>query len=301
MIRDIDFLPLQQKRMSAGSCEDLQQLAFDIRRDALQMIHTAGSGHPGGVLSCIDILTVLFHRVLSPPVEPTDALSEDHFILSKGHAVPAVYAAAMSRGLLPRSQLQDLRKLGSVLQGHPDVSCLPWLEVSTGSLGQGISFACGTALAAKKRCSSRHTYVLTGDGELQEGQVWEAAMFAAHHALNNLTVIIDYNKLQSDATNEEICALEPLAEKWRAFGWSVSEVDGHSLSQLESGLTGRSHGPSAKPTVLIAHTVKGKGVDYMEGRAPWHGSVALSRGQLRKAMQSLQQNLQQEEESADVI
>lgn len=265
----------------------LSVISNKIRRDAIWSIYEARSGHPGGVLSCIDILTVLFHRVLPSPVKRNDSYSDDYFILSKGHAVPALYATAVSVGLLEQAELKTLRKINSRLQGHPDVNTLPWVEISTGSLGQGISFATGIAKAQKLLNSQQNVFVMLGDGELQEGQVWEAAMFSSHHKLNNLIAIIDYNKLQSDNTNTNICNLEPLTEKWQAFGWNVLEVDGHDIQALEKTFNLVKDNPNLKPTVIIAHTVKGKGVSFMENEPLWHGSSTLTTEQLTYSLEDL--------------
>lgn len=265
----------------------LDILTSQIRKDAIWSIYHAKSGHPGGVLSCIDILAVLFHQVLSPAEKRVGSYSDDFFILSKGHAAPALYAVAASIGLCDRSELKQLRKIDSKFQGHPDVSQLPWVEVSTGSLGQGASFAAGIAKSQKITGNSQHIFSLVGDGEMQEGQVWETAMFSAHHKLNNLTVIVDYNKLQSDAPNSDICALEPLADKWRAFGWNVVEVDGHDIASLSESLMNSKQNKTDKPTIVIAHTVKGKGVTYMENIPLWHGSVTLTKKQYEDAMREL--------------
>ncbi|MBR9726735.1 transketolase [Shewanella intestini] len=265
----------------------LDTLASQIRKDAIWSIYHAKSGHPGGVLSCVDILTVLFHDVLAPVEKRLGSYSDDFFILSKGHAAPALYAVAASKGLCERAQLKGLRKIESSFQGHPDVTHLPWVEVSTGSLGQGISVATGIAKSQKLLNSAQHVFALLGDGEMQEGQVWEAAMFAAHHKLNNLTAIVDYNKLQSDASNDDICALEPLADKWRAFGWQVVEVDGHDIDALQQHLHASKHNKAQSPMVIIAHTIKGKGVDFMEDIPLWHGSVTLTDKQYEDAMLAL--------------
>jgi transketolase len=265
----------------------LAEISRKIRCDAILSIYAAQSGHPGGVLSCIDLLTVLFHRVMTPAIERLGSYSDDYFILSKGHAVPALYATAVSTGLLRQDELKTLRKIDSRLQGHPDVTTLPWLEVSTGSLGQGISFAAGLAKAQKLTCDERTTYVLLGDGEMQEGQVWEAAMFASHHQLNNLIAIADYNKLQSDAKNSEICTIEPLVDKWVSFGWRVLQSDGHDLENIEEMLLTAKNNRDSKPTIIIAHTTKGKGVSFMENQPLWHGSVALSRQQFVDCLAAL--------------
>lgn len=266
--------------------KSIEVLCQQARQDALTSIYHAQSGHPGGVLSCIDILTVLFHQILAPANIRQDSYSDDYFVLSKGHAAPALYAVAATRGLLERESLASLRKINSPLQGHPDVSHLPWVEVSTGSLGQGVSTACGIAKALQLKKSKQRVYSLIGDGELQEGQVWEVAMFAAHHKLDNFTVIVDYNKLQSDARNETICGLEPLLEKWQAFGWHCQEIDGHDENKIFGALVAAKQAKNS-PQLILAHTIKGKGVSFMEDFPTWHGSVALTDSQYEKAMKEL--------------
>jgi transketolase len=265
----------------------LSTISNKIRRDAIWSIYEARSGHPGGTLSCVDILTVLFHKIMASPLKRSGSYSDDYFILSKGHAVPALYATAVSIGLLKQAELKTLRKINSRLQGHPDVNTLPWLEISTGSLGQGISFATGIAKSQKLLKSETKVFVLLGDGELQEGQVWEAAMFSSHHKLNNLIAIVDYNKLQSDATNTDICNLEPLADKWQAFGWNVLEVDGHDIDKLEEAFLSAKLTSNLKPSVIIAHTVKGKGISFMENQPLWHGSSTLTIEQFTDSMKDL--------------
>lgn len=252
----------------------------EARALALASIYFAGSGHPGGSLSCIDILACL----LESPSFFRNGI--DKFVLSKGHGCPALYAVAAKIGWIEKSDITLLRKLGSPLQGHPDVRFTPWVEASTGSLGQGFSIAAGMALGFRHQNQQARVYAMLGDGELQEGQVWEAAMFAAHHDLSNLCAIIDYNKLQSDDYNSNIMALEPLRDKWLAFNWHVIEVDGHDVAQIESSLLEFSS-MDAKPTVIIAHTIKGKGVSFMEGVPAWHGSVKLRREELEQALREL--------------
>ncbi|WP_417762011.1 transketolase [Shewanella sp.] len=261
-----------------------QSIASKIRKDIIWSIYHARSGHPGGSLSCVDIVAVLFHLQMSGASPLESAEKDDVFILSKGHAVPTLYAAAASKNILPHESLKTLRKINSPLQGHPDVTQTPWVQVSTGSLGQGVSVATGIAKGFKLKESQQQVYALLGDGELQEGQVWEAAMFAAQHQLDNLTIIIDYNKLQSDARNSEICGLEPLRDKWTAFGCDVLEVDGHDHSALKKAFEVKHHN---KPKVVIAHTIKGKGVDFMEDKPLWHGSVTLTTEQYNAAMRAL--------------
>jgi len=223
----------------------------------------------------------------------------DRFVLSKGHAAPALYAIGAYHGFCDKKDALGLRKLCSPFQGHPHVRDLPWVETSTGSLGQGFSVALGMAMGMKLQRIRSRVYALLGDGELQEGQVWEAAMCAAHHKLDNLCAIIDYNKLQSDASNEVIMRLEPLADKWRAFGWTVFEIDGHNIPEILSTLH-LAASTFDRPSVLIAHTVKGKGVPYMENIASWHGSVTLSREQACDALLALGAQHQEITEYLDV-
>lgn len=260
------------------------ELARKIRRDALIQIHRAGSGHPGGSLSAADIIAVLFSDILKLKPEKGARHSGNRFILSKGHACPAMYAAWVHTGLMPAEELLGFRKIGHALQGLPHPTTTPLCEVSTGSLGQGFSTAVGIALGYRHQKKPGHVYAVLGDGELQAGIVWEAAMCAAHYKLGNLTGIIDYNKLQSDRSNNDIIRLEPLADKWRAFGWTVIEADGHDHAALHQALSKSGETPS----MLIAHTVKGKGVSWMENIPAWHGSVKLSDKELDLALEELQ-------------
>lgn len=249
---------------------DLLDLCRQMRQDILEMIHAAGSGHPGGSLSCVEILATLYFDVMRvDPAKPDDP-NRDRFLLSKGHAAPALYCALAHRGYFDRSILPTLRSLGSPLQGHPHMSSLPGLDCSSGSLGQGLSIANGLALAAKKQRRDYRTYCLLGDGEVQEGQVWEAAMTAAHFGLDNVCAIVDNNGVQLDGTTAEIMNVEPLGDKFRAFGWHVVGVDGHDVKalQLAFQLAATTKG---RPTAIIAQTVKGKGVSFMENLCAWHG------------------------------
>lgn len=264
----------------------LSALAQSARRDALTMIYQAGSGHPGGALSAIELLVQLYFRQLRFKPEQVDWPGRDRFVLSKGHACPALYAVAAQAGLLPRATLASFRRLEGALQGHPHVGTTPWVEASTGSLGQGFSAAIGMALGLRHQGLDNEVYAMLGDGEMQEGQVWEGAMFAAHYRLEKLCVLIDYNKLQSDDTNARILGLEPLADKWRAFGWELREIDGHDLEQIAAALAAFRQN-RGRPFAILAHTIKGKGVGYMEGEPPWHGSVKLSDEQLRQALVDL--------------
>lgn len=271
--------------MEDAKLRHLRSKARTIRQDIISMVMEAGSGHPGGSLSVADIVAAIFFDVMRH--DPTNPGWEgrDRFILSKGHACPAVYAALAESGYFPKEELLSLRKLGSRLQGHPDMRKLPGLEASTGSLGQGLSIASGIALAMKMDKMPNRVFCLMGDGELDEGQIWEAAMTASHWRLDNLCGIIDRNGLQIDGRTDDIKTLEPLADKWRAFGWNVIEIDGHNIREI-SGALNRFRHTHFKPTVLIAYTVKGKGVSFMEDQAGWHGK-APTREQAEKALQEI--------------
>ncbi|WP_341327683.1 transketolase [Methylotuvimicrobium sp. KM2] len=258
---------------------ELSIKANQIRRDALFSIYHAGSGHPGGALSCADLLAYLFFA-------EGGKTKQDRFILSKGHSCPILYAVLAEAGWIPKSSLISLRKLGSPLQGHPHVSVMPAVEASTGSLGQGFSIAIGMAMGLRQQNDPSRVYVMLGDGELQEGEVWEGAMCAAQFELDKLCAIVDYNKIQSDDFNDNIIGLEPLRAKWEAFGWLVVEIDGHDFEQIDAAfITAKSS--SCKPVVIIAHTVKGQGVSYMAGVPAWHGSVKLRAEELQQALRDL--------------
>ena len=253
----------------------LEAIARACRVQIIRMLTHAGSGHPGGSLSVIDLLVaIVFGRLRHDPRRP-DWPDRDRLVLSKGHAVPALYTVMARAGYFPEEQLITLRKLGSPLQGHPDRVALPGIEAATGSLGQGLSIACGLALGLKLAGSPARVYCILGDGEVQEGQVWEAAMSAPKlgqpgHPLDNLTVIVDYNKIQLDDFTATILDLEPLVAKWQAFGWPVLEIDGHDLAQIDKAL-GQAEATRGRPTLIVAHTVKGKGVSFMENNPEWHG------------------------------
>jgi len=260
--------------------------AKDIRTISIAAIYHAGSGHPGGALSVADVLAALYGAEMNMWPERLADPDRDHFVLSKGHAAPALYAAGAHFGFCTADEVLTLRKLGSPFQGHPHVADLPWVETSTGSLGQGFSVALGMAMGLKLKKSTGRVYAVLGDGELQEGEVWEAAMCAAHHRLDNLVAIVDYNKLQSDDLNSNIMGLEPLGDKFSAFGWHVIEVDGHDLDGLV-GAFEAAFELDGKPVVILAHTVKGKGVPFMEKVPQWHGSVKLTREQAEDALKAL--------------
>lgn len=251
-----------------------QEKACAIRTDIITMLHEAGSGHPGGSLSCTDILSALyFGGVMNHnPEDPKDE-SRDRFILAKGHAAPALYATLAEAGYFPIEELKTLRKLGTRLQGHPDSNLLPCIEVSTGSLGQGLSIACGLAAGLKLDHKENRVFTLMGDGECQEGQVWEAATFAAFKKLGNLIAIVDINGLQIDGHTEDVCASGSIKDKFAAFGWETHEVDGHDMDQLISLLATLKASDTNLPKLVIAHTIKGKGVSFMEDQAGWHGKA----------------------------
>jgi transketolase len=252
------------------SVDELKRIANRIRIEIIKMIGAAGSGHPGGSLSAVELLVALYFRVLRHDPQNPSWPDRDRFILSKGHGCPVLYATYAEAGYIDPALLSTLRKLGSPLQGHPDKRMLPILEASTGSLGQGLSIGIGMALAARMDKKDYHTFVMIGDGESQEGQIWEAAMFAGYHKLANLTAIVDYNKQQLDDFTAKIIDLEPLLEKWTSFGWNAVEIDGHDFNQVIPALE-EARSATRKPTVIIAHTVKGKGVSFMENNIKWHG------------------------------
>jgi transketolase len=265
----------------------LAAAAKAIRSISIAAIYHAGSGHPGGALSAADILACLFGAEMNVWPDQVENPARDRFVLSKGHAAPALYAAGAHFKFCSVKDTLSLRKLGSPFQGHPHVRDLPWVETSTGSLGQGFSVALGMAMGLRLKANPARVYALLGDGELQEGEVWEAAMCAAHHKLDNLVAIVDYNKLQSDDKNANIMGLEPLADKFRAFNWSVIEIDGHAIEEILVALE-QARGVRGKPTIIIAHTIKGKGVPFMENVPHWHGSVKLTRAQAEESLAALE-------------
>lgn len=254
----------------AATIEELESWAITIRCDIIEMICAANAGHPGGSLSATDIVTALYFRVMNIDPARPDWPDRDRFILSKGHACPVWYAALAERGYFDRAHLSTLRQINSILQGHPDMNKTPGIDMTAGSLGQGLSVGLGMALSGKLRNKDYHVWIVVGDGEVQEGSVWEAAMAAAKWKLDNLTAVLDRNHLQNDDCVDTEMPIEPLADKWRAFGWHVLEIDGHNMRQvvaaLETAKTVR-----GKPTIVIAETVKGKGVSFMENRVEWHG------------------------------
>jgi transketolase len=252
--------------------EDMKAAAKKLRRDIITMIGTAGSGHPGGSLSAVEILIALYFKILRyNPADPQWA-DRDRFILSKGHAAPVLYATLAAAGCLPHEELCTLRKIDSRLQGHPECGLTPGVEMSAGALGQGLSFGIGVALAGRLNNQDYRTYVLMGDGECDEGQVWEAAMAAAHFNLSKLVAIIDHNGIQLDGWNKDIMNVEPLNKKWQSFNWNVIETDGHDISQLITAFE-KAQKVTDQPSVIIAQTVKGKGVSFMENNPDFHGKA----------------------------
>jgi transketolase len=269
------------------TAEELAPVCKKMRIEIVKMIGAAGSGHPGGSLSEVELLAALYFSVLRHDPQNPAWADRDRFILSKGHGVPALYAVMAETGYIDHSVLATLRKLGSPLQGHPDKRMFPAMEACTGSLGQGISLGIGCALAAKLDNKDFHTFVMVGDGEIQEGQNWEAAMFAPFHKLNNLTVIVDYNHQQLDGFLKDILDPAPVAAKFRAFGWNVVEINGHDLKQVLPALKNARANASDKPGCIIADTIKGKGVSFMENNPEWHG-VAPKPEQVAAAIAELE-------------
>lgn len=265
---------------------ELQAIAKQVRRDIIEMLGEAKSGHPGGSLSAVEILTTLYFDVMNHNPAQPDWPDRDHFILSKGHAAPVLYSILAESGYTPKDQLNTLRKLGSIYQGHPDKRFIPALEASTGSLGVGLSVGLGMALAARLDNRPSRTFVVLGDGEIQEGQIWEAAMFGAFHKVDNIVAIVDYNRIQLDGFVKDIMEVEPLADKWRAFGWHTLEIDGHSIPALQEAFA-EAAATKGKPTAIVAHTVKGKGVSFMENNPKYHG-VAPTPEEVKVAMGELQ-------------
>ncbi len=267
--------------------KDLEAKTRLFRREILEMTFKAGSGHPGGSLSAVDIITVLYyHQMRIDPKNPKWA-DRDRFVLSKGHVCPALYAILAEIGFFPKQALWTLRRPESILQGHPDMRLTPGVEMSTGSLGQGLSVACGMALAARLDEKDYAVYCMLGDGEVQEGNVWEGAMFATHERLDNLIAILDRNRLQIEGFTEDVMTLDPLEDKWKAFGWTVLELeDGNDIKQILTVLD-KAVERQGKPKIIIANTIKGKGVSFMENRAEYHGR-ALSPDEMKRARQELE-------------
>lgn len=271
---------------------ELQKTAVEVRKNIVTALHAAKAGHPGGSLSAADIFTYLYFEELHVDPKHPEWADRDRFVLSKGHTVPGLYACLAMRGFFPKEDLVTLRKRGSYLQGHPCMQYTPGIDMSTGSLGQGISAAVGMAMAAKMDGKAYRTYTLLGDGELEEGQVWEAAMFAGFRRLDNLCVIVDNNNLQIDGAIDTVCSPYPIDEKFKAFGFHVIQIDGHDYDQIDAAFR-EAKTVKGMPTVIICKTVKGKGVSFMENQAGWHGKAPndaeyeIAMEDLRKAGEAL--------------
>lgn len=264
---------------------ELKQIAKQIRKDIVQMLTESGSGHPGGSLSIVEILTALYFKEMNiNPEDPTNQ-DRDRFVLSKGHAAPVLYSALARRGFFNPEELMKLRKFGSILQGHPNMNYVPGVDMSTGSLGQGISVAVGMAMAGKIDQKNFRIYSILGDGELAEGQVWEAAMAAAHYKLDNLTAFVDYNGLQIDGNTKDVMCSDPIDAKFEAFGWNVININGNDIEEVIEAIE-KAKNTKGKPTMIVAKTVKGKGVSFMENIASWHGT-APSKEQCEQAIKEI--------------
>ena len=269
---------------------ELKKTANEVRKGIVTAVHSAKSGHPGGSLSAADIFTYLYFEEMNVDPKNPKKPDRDRFVLSKGHVAPGYYSTLAQRGFFPVEDLTTLRHVGSYLQGHPDMKGIPGVDMSSGSLGQGVSVAVGMALSAKLQKQDYRVYTLLGDGEIQEGQVWEASMFAAHRGLDNLCVIVDNNGLQIDGEIKEVCSPYPIDEKFKAFGFEVVCINGHDYDEIEQAFT-HARLTKGKPTVIIASTVKGKGVSFMQNNADWHGA-APNFEQYQIAMQDLQNEIE---------
>lgn len=267
------------------SAEELKNVAVTVRRDIIEMIYGANSGHPGGSLSATDLVTALYFNVMNHDPKNPSWEDRDRFILSKGHACPVLYSCMARTGYFPLEELKTLRKINSRIQGHPEVRKLAGIEASTGSLGQGLSIGIGLALGAKQQGKSYRTYVLMGDGEINEGQVWESALYCGTKGVDNIVAIIDFNKQQLDGWVKDIMPLDPLSDKWKSFGWEVIEIDGHDMNQILDAFK-KAEEVKGKPTVIIASTTKGKGVSFMENNLDFHGA-SPTKEQYEQAMKEL--------------
>ncbi len=254
------------------SVDELKKISKNVRKGIIDAVYYGQSGHPGGSLSCADILTELYFNEMN--IDPANPKLEnrDRFILSKGHASPAIYSVLANRGFFPVEDLKTFRKIDSYLQGHPDVKKVPGIDMTSGSLGQGLSVANGMALAGKLDKKSYYVYVVLGDGEIAEGQVWEAAMSSAHYKLNNVIAFVDFNGLQIDGNVKDVMNVTPIKEKFEAFGWNTISIDGHNFNEIHDAVE-KAKESIDKPTVIVAHTVKGKGISFMENQVSWHGKA----------------------------
>lgn len=275
--------------MDATTKKELMKIACKIRMGVIEGTFHAKSGHPGGSLSIAEDLSYLYWREMNVDPKNPKMENRDRLVLSKGHTAPALYAALALKGFFTESELKSLRHIGSMLQGHPDMKHIPGVDMSTGSLGQGISAACGMALSAKISGDSYRTYTILGDGEIEEGQVWEAAMFAAHYKLDNLVAVVDNNNLQIDGTVEEVMSPYPIPEKFAAFGWHVITIDAHNFDEIEKAFE-EAKTVKGKPTVIVQKSIKGKGVSFMENQVGWHGS-APNAEQYEQALKELRDTL----------
>lgn len=274
--------------MEQNTLDDVKQYAVKVRRHIIEAVYNAGSGHPGGSLSCADIISMLYFKHMRVRPEQPDWGERDRFVLSKGHCAPALYAALAERGFFPVDDLRSLRKIDSHLQGHPNMRGTPGVDMSTGSLGQGLSVANGMALAGKLDKKDYYVFVLMGDGEVQEGQIWEAAMTAAHYKLDNIIAFVDHNRLQIDGRITDVKSPEPIADKFSAFGWNVIPINGHDYEEI-GGAINQAKATKGKPTVIVADTIKGKGISFMEDMAQWHGN-APNEEQYTQAMKEIIEN-----------
>ena len=281
--------------MDKSKLQELKIFATKVRMGVIEGTYNAKAGHPGGSLSIADVLTYLYNVEMKVDPENPDDPKRDRLVLSKGHCAPALYAALALKGYFPTEEIKSLRHLGALLQGHPDMKAIPGVDMSSGSLGQGISAACGMALSAKISGDDYRVFTILGDGEIEEGQVWEAAMFAANKKLDNLVAYVDYNNLQIDGTLDEVNSPMPIDEKFEAFGWEVLSIDGNDFEQLEKAFDWANEA-NGKPRCIVAKSVKGKGVSYMENQAGWHGKApnadeyAVAMNELNAALAELEQN-----------
>lgn len=274
--------------MDNARISELKRIANEVRKDIITEVYSASSGHPGGSLSIADVLTYLYFEKMNVKVDDPKWADRDRLVLSKGHASPALYAVLAEKGFFSKDELVKFRNIESFLQGHPDMKHTPGVDMSSGSLGLGISAACGMALGGKTQKKDYRVYSILGDGEIAEGQVWEAAMFAAHYKLDNLCVFVDKNGLQIDGETEKVMNSNPLDEKYAAFGWNVQVIDGHDFAAIDEAVK-NAEGCKGKPSVIIMNTTKGKGVSFMEGKASWHGA-APNAEQYAQAMAELNAN-----------
>ncbi len=274
--------------MDTARVDQLKKIANGVRKDIVTQVYSASSGHPGGSLSIADVLTYLYFEKMNVNADDPKWEDRDRFVLSKGHASPALYAVLAAKGFFPKEELVKFRNIESFLQGHPDMKHTPGVDMSSGSLGMGISAACGMALGAKHQGKAYRVYSILGDGEIAEGQVWEAAMFSAHYKLDNLCVFVDRNGLQIDGETKKVMNSDPLDEKFAAFGWNVQVINGHDFDQIDKAIA-NAEACKGKPSVIIMDTVKGKGVSFMENNAGWHGA-APNAEQYAQAMADLAAN-----------